>query len=183
MLTITVPEMEFFDERTGSFISVKSQTLQLEHSLISLSRWESKWKKPFLNLTNPTMEELQDYVRCMSLNQNVDPMVYRALGAKELQEIQAYISDPHTATTITDRRTTGRGRFRNEIITSELIYYWMIDYEIPFSCEKWHLQRLLMLIRICGIKNTPEKRMSKNSIFAQNKALNARRRAMLHSKG
>ena len=182
MLTMTVPEMEFFDERTGSFISVKSQTLQLEHSLISLSRWESKWKKPFLSLVNPSLDELQDYVRCMCLNQSVDPMVFRTLGAKELQEIQAYISDPHTATTITDRRV-GRSSYRNEIITSELIYYWMIDFEIPFSCEKWHLQRLLTLIRICGIKSTPEKRMSKNSIFAQNKALNARRRAMLHSKG
>lgn len=182
MLPITVPEMEFFDERTGTFINIKAQSLQLEHSLISLSRWESKWKKPFLNLVNPTIDELQDYVRCMSLNQSVDPNVFKALGPEQLAQIQEYIVDPHTATTITDRRISGRG-YRNEVITSELIYYWMIYYEIPFTCEKWHLQRLLMLIRICGIKNTPQKQMSKNSIFAQNKALNAKRRAMLHSKG
>lgn len=186
MLPIMIPEREFFDERTGEFITIKQQELQLEHSLISLSRWESKWKKPFLVQSGKdgshSLQEIQDYIRCMSLNQNVDPVVFQTLGPDVIKQVEAYIGDPHTATTIVDRRPN-RSAGRGETITSELIYYWMVAHDIPFECQKWHLNRLLTLIKICNIKNIPAEKMSKQSIFAQNRSLNAQRRAALHSKG
>ncbi len=182
MLRITIPEREYYDEGKGEFVYSKGANLQLEHSLMSLSRWESKWKKPFLSNKDPlSLEEWVDYVRCMTINQGVSPEIYYSIGTKELKEIQDYIGDPHTATTIYDRRPNSY--HRQETITSELIYYWMIDCGIPFECEKWHLNRLLMLIRVCHIKQTPERKMSRQSVFAQNKELNALRRQKLHSRG
>jgi len=182
MLQITLPEREFFNEATGEFINTKAVTLKLEHSLVSLSRWESKWKKPFLSNKDPlNREEWIDYVRCMTINQGVDPETYRYLGVKELKEIQDYIGDSHTATKIYDHRTTTT--HRQETITSELIYYWMVYYDIPSEYEKWHLNRLLTLIKICNVKNSPDRKMSRQSIYAQNKELNAMRRAKLHSRG
>ena len=187
MLQITIsekPEMEFFDEGTRQFVYRKGHkafTLQLEHSLISLSKWESKWKKPFLSSRTPlSNEELLDYIRCMTINQNVEPDAYEYINVQELKEIEEYIGDPHTATTITDHRNKPG---RNEVITSELIYYWMIACNIPFECQKWHLERLLMLIKVCNIKQGPEQKMSRQSIYAQNKALNNARRARMHSRG
>lgn len=182
MLQITLPEREFFNEAKGEFITTKAVTLKLEHSLVSLSRWESKWKKPFLSNKDPlTREELLDYIRCMTINQGVDPETYQYLGVKELKEIQDYIGDSQTATKIFDRRPNTT--HRQETITSELIYYWMISCEIPSEYEKWHLNRLLTLIKICNIKQHPDRKMSKQSIYAQNKELNAMRRARLHSRG
>ena len=182
MFQITVPALEFFDSSTATFINRPEQTLELEHSLISLSRWESKWKKPFLSETAHTKEEIQDYIRCMTINQKgVDPEFYKMLDTSVIKQVEDYISDPHTATTITTRGVTRAQRAQR--ITSELIYSWMIANDIPFQCEKWHLNRLLTLIRICSIHNTPQKKMSKRDIFAQNRALNAKRRAALHSRG
>lgn len=181
MLQITIPEREMFNELTNTFSTHKAFTLQLEHSLISLSRWESKWKKSFLSNKEPlTRDELIDYVRCMDTKQNTDPKAFEYLGLAELQQIQDYISDPRTATTIYDRRNI---RHRQETITSELIYYWMINCGIPMECEKWHLNRLLTLIRVCNIKQGPEKKMSRQSIYQQNRELNAARRARMHSRG
>lgn len=181
MLQITIPERESFDESTGKFIYTKEYTLQLEHSLVSLSRWESKWKKPFLNQKEAlNREELIDYIRCMSINNGVPDIAYEAIGPLEMQMILGYIADGHTATTITDRRPRP---VKQEIITSELIYYWMIACGIPFECQKWHLNRLLTLIKICNIKQGPEQKMSRQSIYAQNAALNNARRAKLHSRG
>lgn len=187
MLQLTIsekPEQEYFNEATGEFVKIpghKAFHLQLEHSLISLSRWESKWKKPFLSdKSQLTAEEMLDYVRCMSLNQNIDPEALRYIGADEMKKIQDYISDPHTATVIYDRRNLPR---RQETITSELIYYWMISCEIPEGYEKWHLNRLLTLIKICNIKQGSDRKMSKASIHQQNRELNAMRRAKLHSRG
>ena len=181
MLQITIPEREFYNEATGEFVYIKETVLQLEHSLISLSKWESKWKKPFLSNKNPlTSEEMLDYIRCMTINNNVPDTAYLGIGMKEMNQIREYISDEHTATTIVDRRPRNN---RSETITSELIYYWMIACQIPFECQKWHLNRLLMLIRICNIKQGPEQKMSRQSIYAQNKALNDARRAKLHTRG
>lgn len=187
MLSITIsekPDREYFDESKREFVYRKGHkafSLQLEHSLISISKWESKWKKSFISNKDPlTTEELIDYIRCMTINQNVDPEAYDYISVEELKKIQDYISDSHTATTITDRRNRPGGR---EIITSELIYYWMIDCEIPHEYEKWHLNRLLTLIKICKIKQSPEQKMSRQSIYAQNKALNNARRARMHSRG
>lgn len=180
MLQIHVPAGEFWDERDDTFINTKETILSLEHSLVSLSKWESKWCKPFLGKEEKTDEEIIDYVKCMTLTQNVDPNVYMALSIDNLNDIKEYINDPHTATTIRENPNTPKSR---EIITSELIYYWMISLNIPFECQKWHLNRLLMLVKVCNAKNTPPKKMSTNQILSRNAALNAARRKQLHSKG
>lgn len=176
MLTIKIKSKELFDERSNTFIIVPETEIRLEHSLISLSRWESKWKKPFLNIENPTSEEMTDYICCMSVDKNIDPQLINYLDISEFKKIREYISDPQTATTITDRSPRRGGR--REIYTSEVIYYWMIYYGIPFTCEKWPLNRLLTLIRVCGIKGgTSSQAMDMNAIFAQNSKLNAARKA------
>ena len=180
MLRIVIPESELFNEQTGEFISVKKQTLQLEHSLVSLSKWESKWHKPFLGKEDKTFDETIDYIRCMTLSQNIDPNIYMFLTQENIKEINDYIGDPMTATTFSD---DGNGRNNREIITSELIYYWMVALNIPFECQKWHLNRLLTLIRVCNIKNQPPKKRSQGQIMSRNAALNAARRKQLNSKG
>ena len=180
MLCITIPARDLWDETREEFISTKEQTLQLEHSLVSLSKWESKWHKPFLHTDDKTAEETLDYIKCMTLNHNVDPNVYLSLTAENITQINDYIGDPMTATTFSEEKG---GKKNNEKITSELIYYWMVAYNIPFECQKWHLNRLITLIRVCGVKNSPPKKMSKGEIMARNAELNAKRRAKLNSKG
>lgn len=180
MLRITVPGTEQWDESKEEFVYTKEQTLQLEHSLISLSKWESKWKKPFLTKEDKTQEETLDYIKCMTLNQNVDPEVYDRLTNENIQEINRYISDPMTATFFSDDKETKPSR---EIITSELIYYWMIALNIPDKFEKWHLNRLLTLIKVCNVKNQPPKKRSKQEIMSRNAALNAARRKRFNTKG
>lgn len=179
MLTIVVPASERFNELTSEFIVTKQQTLQLEHSLVSISKWESKWHKPFLGKEEKSSEEILDYIRCMTLTQNVDKDVYGALTQENLKQISEYIENPMTATWFSKNAE----RPSREIITSELIYYWMISQQIPFECQKWHINRLLTLIRICSIKNAPPKKMSKQSIISQNKALNEARRRQMGSSG
>ena len=180
MLEITIPATELWDEINEEFITTKEQTLRLEHSLVSLSKWESKWCKPFLSKTNKTDEEMLDYVRCMTLTQNVPDEVYRCLTDDNIRKIYEYIDAPMTATWFNDDKAKGTSR---EQTTSELIYYWMIALNIPFECQKWHLNRLLTLIRVCNIKNQPPKKMSKRDIMSRNAALNAARRNKLHTKG
>lgn len=180
MLRIVIPESELFNEQTGEFISVKKQTLQLEHSLVSLSKWESKWHKPFLGKEDKTFDETIDYIRCMTLSQNVDPNVYIFLTQENIKEINDYIGDSMTATTFSNDQSGSNNR---EIITSELVYYWMVALNIPFECQKWHLNRLLTLIRVCNIKNQPPKKRSQGQIMSRNAALNAARRKQLNSKG
>jgi len=180
MLQITVEGRELFDERTNEFVTVKSQTLQLEHSLVSISKWEAKWHKPFLSADRQkTPEEAFDYYRCMTVNKNVDPMVYYCLSQKNQREINDYIENSATATWFSDKPKRGK----REVITSELIYYSMISLGIPFECEKWHLNRLLTLIHVCAVKNQPSKKMSRNDILSRNRALNSARRARSGSKG
>lgn len=180
MYKFSIPDSEYYDEQTERFIQVKAQTICLEHSLVSISKWESKWKKPFVTEKEKTMEELRDYIRCMTLTQNVDPNVYKCLGMDVIQDILAYIEDPMTATTFSNNKKEAK---KGEFITSELVYYWMTALNIPMECQKWHFNRLMTLIRIAGEKNQPPKKMSKNEILSRNKALNAQRRAKLHSKG
>lgn len=183
MLKIHIPEKELYDEETNEFKTFKAMDLQLEHSLISLSKWEAKWKKPFMTDKGAELsyKEIIDYVRCMTLNQKVDPKVYMTLTMNQLEKVKDYIADPATATTVYTRNT-GKGRPSREIITSELIYYQMIYFGIPFECEKWHLNRLLMLIQVCAVKGTPSQ-MSQLDIFNQNKNLNAARRMAMNSRG
>lgn len=180
MLRIIVPAAELFDEVKEEFIYKKEQSLQLEHSLVSLSKWESKWNKAFLGKQEKTEEEILDYVRCMTLTQNVDPEVYSRLSSDNYSAINAYIEAPMTATCFFDDRQAKGSR---ETVTSELIYYWMISYNIPVEFQKWHLNRLLTLIRVCNVKNTPPKKRSKRDLMKHNAALNAARRSRLNSKG
>lgn len=180
MLCITVPEQELFNEATQEFMRTKEQKLQLEHSLISLSKWEAKWNKPFLSKEDKTSEETIDYIRCMTINR-VDPDVYFWLTEENVTQINDYISAPMTATTVTHvKDKTPRN---GETVTSELIYYWMIAFNIPFECQKWHINRLLKLIEVCEVKNRPPKKMNKRDIMTRNAALNAERRRRLHTKG
>ena len=182
MLQITIPETELFDEARQEFIYVnKPVKLTLEHSLVSISKWEAKWKKPYISEVEKTVEEVIDYIRCMTITQNVDPDVYYALTEENYREIEAYINDPHTATAIKD---IGNSKRSGEGVTSELVYYWMCAYQIPFEAQKWHFNRLMTLIRIAGIKNDPHSnKMSKNDMYKQQRELNALRRAQRKSKG
>lgn len=179
MLYITVPEKEIFNESTGEFIYVKECALQLEHSLVSISKWESKWCKPFIHTNDKSYEEVIDYIKCMTITQNVNPLVYRCLSADNIKQINDYINAPMTATTISNNN----GRKNRDIITSEILYYQMITLGIPFECQKWHVNRLITLIEVCSIKNQPPKKMSRNEIASRNAALNAARRKRLNSKG
>ena len=180
MLQITIPAVEQWDESAQEFVYSKAQTIQLEHSLISLSKWESKWHKPFLSKTEKTTEETIDYIRCMTLTQNVKPEVYSNLSVENILQVNEYIENPMTATTFVENRDGKRSR---EIITAELIYYWMISLNIPVEFEKWHLNRLLTLIRVCNIKNQPPKKRSRREIMSRNAALNAARRRQLNTNG
>jgi hypothetical protein len=180
MLQITIPAMEFWDERRQEFINTKEQTLQLEHSLISISKWESKWCKVFLSKEDKTYEETIDYIKCMTITPNVDPNVYNLLTKENVTMIEEYIAAPMTATYFSKEQG---GRSNGEQVTSELIYYWMIALNIPHVYEKWHLNRLLTLIRVCNVKNQPPKKMSKRDLMSRNAKLNAARRKKLNSKG
>lgn len=180
MLTIAVPVGdEMWDEATGE-VYVKEEVLQLEYSLVSISDWESKWHKPFLTDDEKTNEQVIDYIRFMTITPNVDPNVYNLLTKENVQQINDYIGNPMTATTFSN---TEKGKKSREIVTSELIYYWMISLQIPVEFQYWHLNRLLTLIRVCEVKNQPPKKMSKREIMSRNAALNAQRRAKAHSKG
>lgn len=178
-LTITVGE-ERFNEKTNEFVPGKTHELQLEHSLVSMSKWEAKHLKPFMAKTQKTREEDLDYVRCMTLTQNVDPEVYDCLSEFNMQEIADYINSPMTATIFGNSTSKGNSR---EIITNELIYYWMVAQNIPFECQKWHLNRLFTLIKVCSIKNEPPKKMSKAEMLNKNRAINEARKKSLNTKG
>lgn len=187
MLTITIKGGELYNSKTREFYQVKDTTITLEHSLVSMSKWEAKWRKPFLSRDQEkapkTNEESLDYIKCMTITQNVDPNVYLMLSKKQLEEINNYIANPMTATWFNERKDKASKRSSEEI-TSELIYYWMVALQIPFKpCEKWHLNRLLTLVRICNIKNQPEKKYSKKEIMSRNAALNAARRKKLGTSG
>lgn len=177
MLDILVPERTFFKESTGEFIEIPKTKLKLEHSLISLSKWESKTHKSFLH-SDKNKQDVIFYIKCMNLNP-VDDIVYKTLPQDVISQIMDYINEPMTATTINNMDSS----IDRSIITSEIIYYWMIKLGIPFECEKWHLNRLIMLIRVCSVKDGPQKKMSRKDIAAQNRALNAARRAKSKSRG
>lgn len=180
MLIITIPATELFDNKKQMFINIPETTLHLEHSLVSISKWESKWRKPFMSTsTKKTYAETVDYIKCMTITQNVNPNIYNGLTDKNIQDVNNYISNPMTATTFSNEPKGGK----KEIITSELIYYWMVSLNIPMECQKWHLNRLLTLIRVCNVKNAPGKKMSRRETANRYAALNAARRKKLNTKG
>lgn len=185
MLSLDIPELEFFDNLKQEFISIPAQHLLLEHSLISVSKWEAKWKKSFLSYENKTKEMLADYIRQMTINRGVDDRIYSAMPEKSLNQIISYIEDPMTATTFStdQKRRKVQTKFgQTKIITSEVLYYQMFSLQIPIECEKWHLNRLLTLLRVFDAKSNPKK-MSKSEVLRQNAAINAARRARLKTKG
>lgn len=171
---------EGWDNEKQEFVEPKTQVLQLEHSLVSLSKWESKWHKPFLSKGDMTYEETLDYIKFMTLSENVDDDVYEHLTAVNIEQIKQYINDPMTATTFSKDENTKRNR---EIITAEIIYHWMIDLGIPFECENWHLNRLITLVRVRSAKLAKPKKRGTKEIASSYAALNAARRKQLNTKG
>ena len=196
-LEIVIPAKEIYNDKTEEFLNIPGATLRLEHSLVSLLKWEQKHKKPYLKKSekdkdDKTPEEVLDYVKCMTINRkDVPDEVYKFLTPIELGKINAYITDPMTATSFNvntgdQGKQAGRPR-KQEQITAELIYYWMFSYRIPLEWEKRHLNTLLTLIRVFSIKDSDASgkgnKMSKRDILSQNRALNAARRQALNSKG
>lgn len=182
MLDITIPDSEVYDEEGNKFFTVRGTTLRLEHSLVSLSKWESEHKKPFLSRKQMTREETLSYIKCMTITQNVDPVIYSIIPESLFEEVANYIEHPMTATTFSKEEAKKKAT-NTEIITSEIIYYWMIALQIPVEFQKWHLNRLLTLINVCNLKNQPKKKMNRSDVYARNKALNAARRRALNSTG
>ena len=180
MLTIVVLGTEMFDETKQEFIIEGGINLELEHSLVSLSKWESKYEKPFLGKNEKTTQEVFDYIKFMILTPNIAPEVYENLSKDNIEAINKYIDAKMTATWFHDSPGAPGSR---DVITAELVYYWMITFQIPFECQYWHLNRLFTLIRICNIKQAKPKKMSRAEMAARNRELNAQRRAQLGTSG
>ena len=180
MLIVSIPELEGFDEETQSFVSLPGGELHLEHNLIALSKWESITHKHLIDNDDITNDEMLLYIECMITDEEYNPELLKRLPASEVERISNYMADTKTATTVSG---SGGGSGSGEYTSSELIYYWMIACQIPFECEKWHINRLLTLIRVCNEKNQPDKKMSQSEIMNRNRELNRARRAKLGSKG
>ena len=190
MLRLKLKAREAWNSKTNEFVTFKETEICFEHSLVSISKWESRHKKPYLSTDEKTKEEIIDYLKCMTITQNVDPNIYELLSQDEMKQINDYITDQMSATWFNEKKAEGAAprRPNKEVITSELIYYWMVSYNIPMECQKWHLNRLLTLIRICNVKEAQQNgkgagKMSKRDILSQNRALNAARRQKFNSKG
>lgn len=180
MLSITISPVELWDGINQEFIQFDGIDLELEHSLLSISKWESKWNKLFLSKQPKTREETIDYIRCMTLTENVAPEVYNYLTNDNIKQIGDYIDAPMTASTVPKEKNQPKSR---EQVSSELIYYWMLTLNIPFECESWHLNRLLMLIEICSYKNKKPKKTSMKDRYQRNAKINAANRRRFNSKG
>ena len=167
MLHITIPAVELWDPVNEKFINLKAQSLQLEHSLVSLQKWESKWCKPFLIKHAHSLEETIDYVRCMTITQNVNPNIYNYMTDENIEQVNEYINARMTAAWFAEEKTN---KGNSEQVTGEIIYHWMIALNIPSEYRKWHLNSLLALIKTCSIKNQPPKKMSTNEILRRNEA-------------
>lgn len=180
MLRLQVPELELFDETTEEILFQPASVLVLEHSLASLSKWESIWKTSFINTDDKTTEQTISYIKCMNQTPDIPDYVFENLTSKHYNEIEAYITDKATATTFGQRKGNGAG---TSIITAEIIYYWMVSLNIPLECEHWHLNKLIALIEVCDRKNSPNKKMSKTELAAKTREINERNRAKFNTRG
>lgn len=192
MLVIKIPASEYYDNETNEFVNIPEYTLHMEHSLVSISKWEAEFEKPFLDeTTERTTEETLSYIKYMTLEQNIPDVVYKTLSTENLKKINTYIEKKMTATWFREdnnkKPSKNRGPFRKgEVITSELIYFWMIELNVPVDFQKWHINRLLTLLRVCNEKHKEangDNKMSKRDIIARNKALNAKRKAKMKTRG
>lgn len=181
MLTIVIPDQELFNDVTQEFVDIKGRDLRLEHSLVSLSKWESLFHKPFLTAEEKTHSESINYIKCMTVTQHVPDSAYKAITPENMAQVVRYIENPMTATTFNQEEQ--KKTINREVITAEIIYYWMVALQIPMECQKWHLNRLLTLINVCNIKNKPHQKMSRAQLLARNKAINAERLAKMNTSG
>lgn len=182
-LSVTIPANEFWDFRAEEFVNTVDTTIHIEHSLAAIAKWESHWKKPFLENKTLTGDELLDYIRCMTIEDGIDTRVYLGLSGQNLESIRTYMEDSMTAAWFKEDKKSGKSGHVGSALTAEIIYYYMIELGIPFECENWHFNRLMTLIRVCSEKQAVPKKMAKKDIFAQNAALNAKRKARLGTKG
>lgn len=180
MLTIVVSAVESFDDSKQQFVSEGGTTLELEHSLVSLSKWESQHEKPFLGKEEKTAEEVVSYVKAMTLTPNVPAEIFQQLDQEHFEAINAYIESKQSATWFSEAPGAPKS---SEVITAELIYYWLTVFNIPFEVENWNLNRLFNLIRICNIKSAKPKKMSRNEQAARQRELNAQRKAQMSTRG
>lgn len=183
MLVLNVTGIELYNDKTEQFETTPDFTVTLEHSLVSLSKWESKHEKPFLGKDEKTLDETLDYIESMLVSSPAflpQGWVHR-FSEEDLETIHNYIDAKRSATWFSDLNQ--RPENNGEVITSELVYYWLIAFQIPFECETWHLSRLFTLIRICSAKNSKPKKMTRSEIAARNRELNAKRKAELGTKG
>lgn len=180
MLFLEIPTVENYNEFTNEFSTLKGKVLRVEHSLVSLSKWESKHCKPFLSDESKTLQETVDYIIFMTVTPNVNFELYRNVNQAVIDKVSKYIDAPMTATTF---RKNQSHKLNKDVVTAEIIYYWMITLGIPFECQKWHLNRLLTLINVCNIKNQPKKGLSGAQVLARNRAINTARRKQLNTRG
>lgn len=181
MLQIIIPGGEYYNEQTNEFVYVREKTLYLEHSLISISKWEAKWEKPFFDKKEKSYEEGIDYIRCMTITKDVDPKDYYRIDKNTIDKINQYIDSKRSATWFNEQQKFSRGV--EKVVTSEVIYSWMIALNIPVQFEQWHVNRLITLIRICNIQNSPKKKRKKSELASQYRSLNAERRAKMNTRG
>lgn len=189
MLTLEVPDREYFNEGNGEFVTITGRTLKMEHSLLSLSKWEEKWHEPFLGRvgqkTEHTPEQIAYYMSCMVVGEDIPPSFFEGLSSDLANQIRDYIDDPHTATTFYDPNGQKSQGGRKQTVTAELIYYWMFRLDIPIELQSWNLNRLMTLIRVCEIQDKPKKgnKIPRSKLAAQRSALNAQRMAQLGTTG
>lgn len=182
MLRIAVQGDELYNEETEEFLTLPNFVVELEHSLVSLSKWESKFEKPFLGPGEKTRDEVLHYIMCMILTKEVPDLILTKLYSVHMSEINDYIDSKQSATTFGQMPGEGR-KGPPEVVTSELIYFWLVNYNIPFDCETWNLNRLFALIKICNVKNGKKKKMSRREVAQRNRELNAQRKAKLGTNG